>query len=54
MCITWEGSQGDDRARGKYRMLWLGPPELLMQDTKSYPWKSNDKLPSEVHAQLRM
>jgi len=54
MCITWEGRQGDDRAQGEYRMLWLGPPELLMQDTKSYPWKSNDKLPSEAQAQLRM
>ena len=54
MCITWEGRQGDDRTQGEYRMLWLGPPELLMQDTKSYPWKSNDKLPSEAQAQLRM
>jgi hypothetical protein len=54
MCITWEGRQGDDRTQGEYRMLWLGPPELLMQDTLSYPWKSNDKLPSEAQAQLRM
>lgn len=54
MCITWEGRQGNGRAQGEYRMLWLGPPELLMQDTKSYPWKSNDKLPSEAQAQLRM
>jgi hypothetical protein len=58
MCITWEGRQGDDRAQGEYRMLWLGPklgpPELLMQDTKNYPWRSNDKLPYEAQAQLRM
>lgn len=54
MCITWEGRQGDDRTQGEYRMLWLGPPELLVQDFKSYPWKSNDKLPSETQAQLRM
>jgi uncharacterized coiled-coil protein SlyX len=54
MCITWEGRQGDDRAQGEYQMLWLGPPELLMHDTKSYPWKSNGKLPSETQTQLRM
>lgn len=51
MCITWEG---DDKAQGEYRMLWLGPPELLMQDFQNYPWKSIDKLPSEAQTQLRM
>jgi hypothetical protein len=54
MCITWEGRHGDDRVQGEYRMFWLGPPELPMHDTKSYPWKSNDKLSSEAQAELRM
>jgi hypothetical protein len=35
-------------------MFWLGPPELPMHDTKSYPWKSNDKLSSEAQAELHM
>lgn len=52
MCITWEGRHGDDRAQGDYRMLWLGPPELLIDDTTHYPWKTNQKLPSEDLAQL--
>lgn len=54
MCITWEGKKGDDRAQGDYRMLWLGPKELQLHDTKHYPWKnSGDKLPTEQQLQLR-
>lgn len=53
MCITWEGRRGDERAQGEYRMLWLGSPDLRVDDTKSYPWKSNDKLPPAAQVQLR-
>jgi hypothetical protein len=54
MCITWEGKKGDDRAQGDYRMLWLGPKELQLHDTKHYPWRnSGDKLPTEQQLQLR-
>lgn len=53
MCITWKGKKGDDRAKGDYQMLWLGPEDLQLHDTKGYPWKSSgDKLGTELH-QLR-
>jgi hypothetical protein len=40
-------------ASGDYVMHWLGDSELQIQDLKSYPWKTNEKLDGDAQASLR-
>jgi hypothetical protein len=53
LAITWEGHSGAAREDGFYRMHWLGTPDLKVSDVTKFPWKSNEKLPTEDQAALR-
>lgn len=43
LSITWEGSPGQDRNEGVFKMVWLGDEKLEIHNCAQYPWKSNDK-----------